>query len=67
VCGGQLVQRPDDNPDAIRDRLADYHGKTRPILELFKKKELVVAVDGTRPAKEIQADIRSQLGLPQSV
>ena len=66
VCGGQLVQRPDDNPDAIRDRLADYHAKTRPILELFKKKELVVAVDGTRPAKEIQADIRSQLGLPQS-
>jgi len=66
VCGGQLVQRPDDNPDAIRDRLADYHAKTRPILELFGKKELVVAVDGTRSPKEIQADIRKQLGLPQA-
>jgi adenylate kinase len=66
VCGGQLVQRPDDNPDAIRDRLADYHAKTRPILELFSRKELVVAVDGTRSPKEIQADIRSQLGLPQA-
>jgi adenylate kinase len=67
VCGGQLVQRPDDNPDAIRDRLADYHAKTRPILELFSRKELVVAVDGTRSPKEIQTDIRRQLGLPESV
>lgn len=64
ACGGRLVQRPDDNPEAIRGRLADYHAKTRPILELFRKKELVVAVDGTRSAKEIQADIRRQLSLP---
>ena len=67
VCGGQLVQRPDDNPDAIRERLADYHAKTRPILELFRRKELVVAVDGTRSPKEIQAEIRTQLGLPLTV
>jgi adenylate kinase len=64
VCKGRLVARPDDNPDAVRDRLADYHAKTSPIIDLFRQKELVVAVDGVRPALEIQNDIRSWLGMP---
>lgn len=38
VCHGRLVQRPDDTPDAIRARLHDYDGKTRPIVELFRAK-----------------------------
>ncbi|HSB61139.1 MAG TPA: nucleoside monophosphate kinase, partial [Vicinamibacteria bacterium] len=45
VCGGRLVSRPDDTPQAIRDRIADYHEKTRPILDLFRRKELIVTVD----------------------
>jgi adenylate kinase len=63
VCGGQLVARADDNSDAVRARLADYHGKTEPIMELFRKKDLVVAVDGTKPVEQVQADLRKQLGL----
>jgi len=64
VCHGRLVTRADDTPEAVRDRLADYHAKTSPILDLFRRKELVVAVDGVRPALDIQNDIRSWLGLP---
>ena len=63
VCGGKLVARPDDNPDAIRGRLRDYHESTRPIVELFEHKELVVKVDGTRGPDEVQAEIRSKLGI----
>ncbi len=63
LCKGRLVVRPDDNPEAIQERLADYHARTRPIIDLFRKKELVVAVDGGRPAAEIQAEIRGRLGL----
>ena len=44
-------------------RLRDYHAKTRPILELFRRKELVVVVDGTRLADDVQQDLRRQLGL----
>jgi hypothetical protein len=33
----------------------------RPILELFRRKELVVIVDGTRSAAEAQRDLRRQL------
>jgi adenylate kinase len=65
VCKGRLVARPDDTPDAVADRLRDYHQKTKPILELFRRKELVVEVDGTQPADEVQEAIRRRLGLPR--
>jgi adenylate kinase len=63
VCKGRLLVRPDDRPEAIQERLADYRAKTRPIIDLLRGKELVVAVDGMRPAAEIQAEIRVRLGL----
>lgn len=65
VCKGKLVVRADDTPEAVADRLRDYHDKTRPLLELFRRKELIVVADGTKPAAEVQSDIRRQLGLTQ--
>jgi adenylate kinase len=64
VCHGRLVHRRDDTPEAIRGRLRDYAEKTRPMIELFRAKELVVVVDGTRDPIEVQAEIRLKLGLP---
>ena len=61
ICGGLLAARSDDTPEAVQSRLQDYHTKTQPILELFRGKELVVTVDGTRPAAEVQDDLRRQL------
>lgn len=63
VCGAPLVSRSDDTPEAVSKRLNDYHTKTKPILELFRRKELIVAVDGTKPAAAVQDEIRRQLGL----
>lgn len=62
-CGGRLVTRADDTPEAIRTRLAEYRGKTRPILDLLREKELIVTVDGTPPPDVVQAEIRRKLGL----
>lgn len=64
VCKGNLVARPDDNPEAIRARLRDYHTKTEPTLDLFRKKGLIVHVDGTLPPEVVYRDLRTQLGLP---
>jgi adenylate kinase len=61
VCGGPLITRADDSPEAVRARLQDYHSKTEPILELFRKKELYLAVDGTKSAEEVFQDICRQL------
>jgi adenylate kinase len=61
VCGGELAARPDDTAEALADRLADYHSKTKPVLELFRRKELVLDIDGTATADAIQAAIRGRL------
>ncbi|HLA76915.1 MAG TPA: nucleoside monophosphate kinase [Vicinamibacteria bacterium] len=63
VCKGRLVLRADDTPEAVRERLRDYHEKTKPILDLFRRKEIIVAVDGTREAREIQEELRRGLKL----
>lgn len=66
VCGGILVTRPDDTEAALQARLDDFHTVTRPVLDLFARKELVVRVDGTLPVADVQAEIRRALGLPLS-
>jgi adenylate kinase len=63
VCGGKLVVREDDNPEALKARLRDYYEKTQPILELFQRKEFVLTVDATRSIDEVYAQIRSGLDL----
>ena len=62
-CGGRLVPRADDTPEAIRKRLRDYRDKTAPILVLLREKELIVAVDATPAPDIVQAEIRHGLGL----
>lgn len=67
VCGGRLVARPDDNPEALATRLEDYHDKTSPVIELFQRKEFVASIDATRSKSEIQAEIRARFGLESPV
>ncbi len=63
VCGGELITREDDTEEALAARLRDYHGKTDPVLDLFRRKEYVITVDA-RPGKEaVQREIRQKLGL----
>jgi adenylate kinase len=64
VCGGELVPRPDDNPEALAVRVAAYHRETKPLIELFERKEFVATFDATRPIDEVQASIRRRFSLP---
>ncbi len=64
ICGGRLTTRSDDTPEAMRLRLADYHEKTRPVIELFRNHGLLVEVDGVKAPDEVQKQIRAQLALP---
>jgi len=63
VCGGALIARTDDNEEALKSRLADYHEKTLPTLDLFRKKELIIEVDGTQAADVVEQEINQGLGL----
>ena len=64
VCGGALVSREDDTEEALAARLQDYHGKTNPVLELFRRKEFVFSVDARPDKVKVQQAIREQLRLP---
>jgi adenylate kinase len=45
-CGGTAVRRADDTDDAIRRRLALYESQTRPLVDWFDHRGLLVTVDG---------------------
>ncbi len=45
-CGGEVVQREDDQPDAIRRRLALYEEQTAPLIAWYLKHDKLVTVDG---------------------
>jgi adenylate kinase len=63
-CGGELIQREDDTEEALAVRLREYHEKTDPVLDLFRRKEFVVTADARQPKEVVQEEIRKKLGLP---
>jgi adenylate kinase len=64
VCGGKLVQREDDTEEALAVRLREYHDKTNPVLDIFRRKEYVVTIDARPDKLEVQESIRAALKLP---
>jgi len=40
-CGGELVQRRDDQPEVIQERLNVYREKTEPLIQYYRKKGLL--------------------------
>jgi len=56
-CGGDLFQREDDKPEAIKKRLQEYSNVTKPLVELLKKEGILIKINGERPIEEIQSDL----------
>ena len=61
--GSGFTKRADDNPEALKVRLEEYYGKTKPLLELYQQKGRLVTVDGTKAISSVYADISRALGL----
>ena len=51
-CGGKLIQRKDDTPETVRERLKVYHTETEPLVGFYAQRGLLksVAVNGTKEA-----------------
>jgi adenylate kinase len=64
VCGGTLITRPDDTDEALRARLHDFHTRTRPVLELFARKELVLSVNGEGSKDAVFRAMCAKLEIP---
>lgn len=52
-CGTELVKRPDDRPEAIRERLKAYHSKTAPLVDYYRDKGVLIDVDGEGTPDEV--------------
>jgi adenylate kinase len=63
--GSGFTKRADDNPDALKVRLREYHEKTKPLLELYRKKGILITVEASGPVEEIYAEVRRRLGLAE--
>ncbi len=63
--GSGFTKRADDNPEALKVRLQEYHEKTKPLLELYRKKGVMISIDANRSVDDIYADVRQRLGLPE--
>jgi adenylate kinase len=46
VCGGDVMQRDDDTPDAVNRRLDLYETQTEPLIEFYEGQGRLVVVDG---------------------
>ena len=61
-CGAELVHRPDDNPDTVRNRLKVYAEQTEPLIRFYQERDGVVAkIPGEGSVEEIQSSIRAAL------
>ena len=56
-CGAKLVQRPDDNPDAMRHRLAVYYESTFPLIQYYKDKGILIPINGSGSIDEVSEKI----------
>jgi adenylate kinase len=64
VCdqdGSRLIQRDDDKPETIRNRLSVYHEQTEPLIEWYEERGLLRRFDGSRSADEVHGHIRATL------
>ena len=56
-CGGQLVQRRDDNVEIVRERLRVYDRDTQPLVEFYEGRPTFRSVDGDQTPDAVAADL----------
>ncbi|MHC4874666.1 MAG: adenylate kinase family protein, partial [Planctomycetota bacterium] len=59
----RVIQRPDDNPDAVKIRLEKYHAETEPVTEFYGAKGLVKEIDGQQKPEDVTAKIMGALDM----
>jgi len=57
VDGTPLIQRADDHEEAIRQRLTAYEALTEPLVDYYRKRNLLFEVDGNRSRDEVASDL----------
>ncbi|MBI4233477.1 MAG: adenylate kinase [Chloroflexi bacterium] len=56
-CGGELYQREDDRPEAVRQRIAVYEAQTAPLVTYYREQGKLFEIDGQREAQGIAQEM----------
>ena len=63
-CGGKVVQRADDNAETVANRLKTYYENTKPLIDFYDKKGLIVEGDNGKSSddciKQIEEGLKSK-------
>ncbi len=59
--GTPLIQRPDDRPETVRQRIEVYRSQTEPLIEYYRQKGVLVNIDGTQSIEAVKQDILTSL------
>ena len=63
ACGGRLVQRDDDKPETVLDRLSVYHAQTEPLKEFYAQRGILKRVDNKPTIEATAKAIAAALGI----
>ena len=62
-CGGtEFRQRPDDNEETVKTRLAAYHAQTEPLLPYYREQGILRSVDAMAGIDDVAARMREAVG-----
>lgn len=62
VCGGELVQRADDNRETVENRINVYEKETSPLIGYYEKAGVLADFDGEVGPDELFGKIRETIG-----
>lgn len=61
LCGGALIQRDDDKPGVIEDRLKKFHKETEPISDYYRQHKEFVEINGEQSVEDVAAEIEKKV------
>lgn len=57
ICNGDVIQRQDDEPETVKARLKTYTLQTKPLIDYYAQKNLLVNIDGNQSIDDVFEDI----------
>lgn len=60
-CGGELMQRADDDQDVVRERLKIYQTSTKPVLEYYRERPTFRVVNGAQPPERVAKELDTMI------
>lgn len=60
-CGGEIIQRADDSEAVVSERLKVYLNQTEPVKQYYKRKGLLIEINGDQEIEKVYQDIKKNV------